>query len=103
MDVQLGVLSNGLRNTCARPVLSLRGRCTGGLPFLPSHPHLAGAEVADSREMACPIHVENRVRREVNQALDLKGDRALPLRTNYSLEVMNFARAHLALTERSRR
>lgn len=61
---------------------------------------LTGAEVADSREMSCSIRVENQVRRELNQALGLKGDRALPRRTDYSLEVMNFARAHLAQIER---
>jgi hypothetical protein len=47
--------------------------------------------------------VENQVRRELNQALSLKGDRALPLRTDYSLEVMNFAQAHLAQMARGGR
>lgn len=59
-----------------------------------------GAEVSGSRETSCSIRVENQVRRELNQTLGLKGDRALPIRTNYSLEVMNFARAHLAQMER---
>jgi hypothetical protein len=62
-----------------------------------------GADFSDSRELACSIRVENQVRRELNRALGLKGDRALPLRTNYSLEVMNFARAHLAQMERGGR
>jgi hypothetical protein len=61
---------------------------------------LSDTQVSDPREMACSIRVENQVRRELNQALGLEGDRALAIRTNYSLEVMNFARAHLARMER---
>ncbi len=61
---------------------------------------LSGAGVSGSREMACSIRVENQVRRELNRALGLKGDRALAVRKNYSLEVMNFARAYLAQAER---
>jgi hypothetical protein len=64
---------------------------------------LTDAELSDSPEMACSIRVENQVRRELNQALGLKGDRALPIRTDYSLEVMNFARAHLAQMQRGGR
>ena len=64
---------------------------------------LTDAELSDSPEMACAIRVENQVRRELNQALGLKGDRALPIRTDYSLEVMNFARAHLAQMQRGGR
>jgi hypothetical protein len=43
---------------------------------------------------SCSLRIENQVRRELNRSLDLKGKDKLPQRRNYSLEVMNFARAH---------
>jgi hypothetical protein len=48
----------------------------------------------DRRELACSLRTENQVRRELNRSLGLKGTDAFPERRNYSLEVMNFARAH---------
>lgn len=44
---------------------------------------------------ACSLRVENRVRREINRALELRGNQALPVRRSYTLEVMHFARARL--------
>ncbi len=44
-------------------------------------------------ELACSLRVENRVRRELNRGLGLTGDRRLPQRRSYALDVMNFARA----------
>lgn len=40
---------------------------------------------------ACSLQVENRVRRELNRSLGLKGARRLPERQSYALDVMNFA------------
>jgi hypothetical protein len=48
-------------------------------------------------ELACSLRVENRVRRELNQGLGLTGKRKLPERRDYTLQVMNFARAHTEL------
>ena len=42
--------------------------------------------------LGCSVRVENRVRRELNRGLGLRGPDRLPERLSYSLEVMNFAR-----------
>jgi hypothetical protein len=45
-------------------------------------------------DAAFSIRVENRVRRELNRGLDLRGAARLPERRSYALDVMNFARAY---------
>jgi len=55
-----------------------------------------GQDAIGAQALACSIQVENTVRRELNGALGLRGDRKLPQRANYTLETMQFAQAHVA-------
>jgi hypothetical protein len=52
------------------------------------------SESMDPRAKSCSLRVENQVRQELNRSLGLRGSDKFPMRKNYSLEVMNFARAH---------
>lgn len=51
--------------------------------------------------LGCSVRVENRVRRELNRELGLRGADRLPERDGYSLDVMNFARAERQVRSRS--
>jgi hypothetical protein len=61
------------------------------------------SESMDPRAQSCSLRVENQVRKELNHSLGLKGSDKFPERKNYSLEVMNFARAHAMQWGRSPR
>ncbi|MCG6956806.1 MAG: hypothetical protein LJF04_12525 [Gemmatimonadetes bacterium] len=61
------------------------------------------SESMDPRAQSCSLRVENQVRKELNRSLGLKGSDKFPMRKNYSLEVMNFARAHAMQWGRSPR
>ncbi|MBV9772594.1 MAG: hypothetical protein JO040_01505 [Gemmatimonadetes bacterium] len=71
---------------CDDPTPAQRGRSARALARGEAPP-------SDGEAASCALRVENRVRRELNRGLDLRGDRALPERESYALDVMNFARA----------
>lgn len=49
-------------------------------------------------DVACSLRVENRVRRELNEGLRLKGAERLSHRATYALDIMNFEQARLKQT-----
>ena len=53
----------------------------------------AGPPPTNGEAAACALRVENRVRRELNRSLGLRGKQALAPRRSYSLEAMRFAAA----------
>jgi hypothetical protein len=48
----------------------------------------------------CSLRMENRIRRELNRGLRLRGAAQLPERRSYALDVMNFARAQRRMAGR---